>query len=534
MASQDWVARIADAVEGDVPSGAITVASGISPSGGIHMGNLREIITSHFVADELAKRGREVKHIHSWDDYDRFRKVPAGIPGVDASWQEHIGKPLSEVPAPPGSGFLSWAEHFKSELIEALGVLGIQVDAVSQSERYRAGAYLEQIVHAMDSRERIAEILGGFKTKGEALDPSAYYPFKPYCHACGKDFTTVTEWDSSARVISYECTCGANQSAAISEVSGKLVWKVDWPMRWAYEGVNFEPAGVDHMSPGSSWDVGKAVVGVFDGTAPRGQRYSFVGFNGMAKMASSTGGSPTPKQVLQVLPPEIIRWLYARALPTQAFNVDIEGGISRLYDEWDAFSKKVNEGRAKDGDEAIYHRSVSTFFGQVSPTLDSQVGDIKFRALASFADISVGSAGEMVALMREISDVPLNMARAARAVAWVENYMPAGERILKNSALRSDFLGKLSEEQRSAVRTLAQGLDAHWVGQGLTRWSFGAAKVTLGIDIDERNLSPEARAFQRDYFTNVYQLLISRDAGPRLPQLLRSIGLEKAKELLGE
>ena len=33
-----------------------------------------------------------------------------------------------------------------------------------------------------------------------------------------------------------------------ARISGKLVWKVDWPMRWKHEGVIFEPAGEDHHS----------------------------------------------------------------------------------------------------------------------------------------------------------------------------------------------------------------------------------------------------------------------------------------------
>ncbi len=49
----------------------------------------------HFVADELRRRGVPVRHLHVWDDYDRFRKVPAG---VDPSWAEHIGRPCPPCP----------------------------------------------------------------------------------------------------------------------------------------------------------------------------------------------------------------------------------------------------------------------------------------------------------------------------------------------------------------------------------------------------------------------------------------------------
>ena len=41
----------------------------------------------------IRRRGIEAEHIISWDDFDRFRKVP-NVEGVDESWAEHIGKPL--------------------------------------------------------------------------------------------------------------------------------------------------------------------------------------------------------------------------------------------------------------------------------------------------------------------------------------------------------------------------------------------------------------------------------------------------------
>ena len=58
-------------------------ASGLSPSGPIHLGNLREVMTPHLVADEIRRRGRDCVHLISWDDYDRFRRVPGS---VDPSW----------------------------------------------------------------------------------------------------------------------------------------------------------------------------------------------------------------------------------------------------------------------------------------------------------------------------------------------------------------------------------------------------------------------------------------------------------------
>ena len=51
-------------------------AAGITPSGIVHIGNFREIITVDLVKRALEKRGKKVRFIYSWDDYDVFRKVP--------------------------------------------------------------------------------------------------------------------------------------------------------------------------------------------------------------------------------------------------------------------------------------------------------------------------------------------------------------------------------------------------------------------------------------------------------------------------
>jgi lysyl-tRNA synthetase class 1 len=152
----DWVSQLTDqvlaAAERRAPGRPVVVASGLSPSGPIHLGNLREVMTPHLVADEIRRRGGACVHILSWDDYDRFRRVPVGI---DPSWSRHIGKPLSSVPAPEGSRHASWAEHFKAPLTDAAARLGIEFVGISQTERYTSGAYVEQVLLAMRERKRI-------------------------------------------------------------------------------------------------------------------------------------------------------------------------------------------------------------------------------------------------------------------------------------------------------------------------------------------------------------------------------------------
>lgn len=573
----DWVSRYADEViaesERRAPGKPVVVASGLSPSGPIHLGNLREVMTPHLVADEVRRRGYEVRHLISWDDFDRYRKVPAGVPGVDESWADHIGKPLTSVPAPAGSAFPNWAEHFKAAMTGALADLGVEFDGISQTEQYTSGVYREQILHAMKHRGDIDAILDQYRTKKappkqqqkqqkqqkpvdeaelEAAEGSGaaneddgsggaggYYPYKPFCGECGKDLTTVTSYDDETTELSYTCTLdGHSETVRLSEFNrGKLVWKVDWPMRWAFEGVIFEPSGVDHSSPGSSFQVGGQIVGIFGGKQPIGPMYAFVGISGMAKMSSSKGGVPTPADALQIMEPQLLRWLYARRRPNQSFKIAFDQEIQRLYDEWDKLASKVADGSVLPADAAAYTRAVGTAAGELPRT----PRPLPYRTLASVADITAGAEDQTLRILSELDpENPVTALdevrpRLDRAEAWISKYVPAESRTLVREEPDTQALAALDDEARESLRLLLDGLDSHWSLDGLTHLVYGVPKVRAGFspDATPKELPPEIKTAQRSFFALLYDLLVGRDTGPRLPTLLLAVGADRVRKLLG-
>ncbi|WP_052869333.1 lysine--tRNA ligase [Streptomyces niger] len=567
----DWVSRYADEViaesERRAPGKPVVVASGLSPSGPIHLGNLREVMTPHLVADEVRRRGHEVRHVLSWDDYDRYRKVPLGIEGVDDSWAEHIGKPLTSVPAPKGSAYPNWAEHFKAAMVDALAQLGVEYDGISQTAQYTAGTYREQILHAMKHRGDIDAILAQYRTKPKAAAKKSqkpvdeaeleaaegsgaageddgsgggagYFPYKPYCTACGKDFTTVTAYDDDTTELTYTCTCGHGETVLLSEFNGgKLVWKVDWPMRWAYEGVIFEPSGVDHSSPGSSFQVGGQIVGIFDGTQPIGPMYAFVGISGMAKMSSSKGGVPTPADALEIMEPQLLRWLYARRRPNQSFKIAFDQEIQRLYDEWDRLDAKVADGTVLPADAAAYARAVGTAAGELPKT----PRPLPYRTLASVADITAGHDEQTLRILSELDpEKPVTSLdevrpRLDRAEQWITSQVPADQRTIVREEPDTELLGSLDDQAKESLRLLLDGLDEHWSLDGLTHLVYGVPKVQAGFSADAtaKELPPEIKTAQRSFFALLYRLLVSRETGPRLPTLLLAVGAGRVRKLLG-
>lgn len=567
----DWVSRFADEVieesERRAPGKPVVVASGLSPSGPIHLGNLREVMTPHLVADEIRRRGYTVRHLISWDDYDRYRKVPNGVAGIDGSWAEHIGKPLTSVPAPAGSAYPNWAEHFKAAMTEALAELGVEYDGISQTEQYTAGTYREQVLFAMKHRGDIDAVLEQYRTKkapakkqqgqkpvdeaeleaaegsGAAAEDdgsstSGYYPYKPYCGQCEKDLTTVTAYDDTTTELSYTCSaCGFAETVLLSEFNrGKLVWKVDWPMRWAYEGVIFEPSGVDHSSPGSSFQVGGQIVGIFGGKQPIGPMYAFVGISGMAKMSSSKGGVPTASDALQIMEPQLLRWLYARRRPNQSFKIAFDQEIQRLYDEWDKLAGKVADGSVLPADAAAYSRAVGTAAGELPRT----PRPMAYRTLASVADITAGAEDQTLRILSELDpENPLASLdevrpRLDKAETWINTQVPAEERTVVRDEPDTDLLKSLDDQGRESLRLLLEGLEANWSLDGLTHLVYGVPKVQAGFSADAtaKELPAEIKVAQRTFFALLYHLLVGRDTGPRLPTLLLAVGQDRVRKLL--
>ncbi len=540
----DWVTRAADdAVRhaGENPS-IVTVSSGASPSGRVHLGNLREFLTVHFVAEELRRRGLTTRHLHVWDDYDRFRKVPVG---VDASWSEHIGRPLTAVPDPEGCHD-SWADHFKAPLRDALHSMGVDMEEISQTERYRAGHYRDAVLTAVRERDAIEAVLARHRTKAVELESAdedeaagsgdlARFPYKPYCRDCGRDTVTLTSYDDETTDLAYTCDVTGYEGVTnlTTDFEGKLVWKVDWPMRWAFEHVDFEPAGMDHATPGSSFTVGHELVeSVYGMKRPAWFGYGFVGFAGVQKMSSSAGGAPTAEDALKILEAPILRWLYVRRNPKQTFNIDFGAEVVRFYDEWDSLGRKAQDPAKRDAQVLAYERAVSTSTAGVLPTAPVTV---PFRLLSSVADVTAGSA-ELISATVERAGHPHGSVddlqpRLDKAMTWTAEFVPESDRTTVRDAPDAEALAGLTEQERTWLDLLLAHLPEPLDLEPLTAVVYGVPKLARGMALDDPP-TDEVKADQKAFFGLLYRLLVDAERGPRLPTLILALGADRVRLLL--
>ncbi|MDR0663860.1 MAG: lysine--tRNA ligase, partial [Spirochaetaceae bacterium] len=138
-----------------------TCASGITPSGTVHIGNFREIISVDLVVRALRALGKQVRFIYSWDDYDVFRKVPLNMPKRD-ELEKYLRFPITMVPD-PWERDSSYARHHEVDVESALPSVGIRPEYLYQTERYRASLYAEGIRTALGKKDALKVILDKFR-----------------------------------------------------------------------------------------------------------------------------------------------------------------------------------------------------------------------------------------------------------------------------------------------------------------------------------------------------------------------------------
>ncbi len=511
-------------------------AAGISPSGSVHIGNFRDVATPLFVVKALQKMGKKAKLLFSWDEYDRCRKIPANVQAVVGNtYDKYIGCPYVDIPDPWGC-HKNYAEHFEEEFLNSIKPFGIELDCRYQAQMYRSGKYQKDILESLQKRGEIFEILDSFKTKDTSkseeelkaehdAEKEKYYPVSIFCPECHTDFTTITHLSEDCTEADYTCRCGhSGHFNFLTDFDCKLGWKIDWPMRWRYEDVDFEPGGKDHAAPTGSYSNSKIISKkIFNHDAPLFQGYEFIGIKGMTgKMSSSSGLNLTPETLLKLYQPEVILWLYSKTEPTKAFDFCFDDGILRQYFEFDKMLTDVREGKANDAVKEIMEacriegREIETVPMGLLVQLGSIVNFNVPMLETVFQKIGTPYTAEQFA------------DRLDRAKFWLEQCAP--DQVNRLRATRNfEVWNTLDEKEKQAIELLHDYIaKGGYTLDELNAELYAIPKTVWGTELSDK----EMKGIQGAFFRNVYRLLIDKEKGPRLYLFLYAIEAEKYVGLL--
>lgn len=518
LSSKHWSEAIASEIIDNIKTDNFTCAAGISPSGTVHFGNFRDVITAFAVHLALKKLDKNSRCIFSWDNFDRFRKVPANVP---KEFEKYIGMPLSAIPSPV-EGFSSYAEYFQKPFEIAMQELGIDLEYKYQTDEYKSGRYDDMIFLSLQKRKEIAKILLSFMTEkgkeeggiNEEEYIENYYPISVYSRFTNKDSTKVLSYDGLTS-ITYKCAETGNEETVdlSKDRIAKLAWKVDWPMRWKEENVVFEPGGHDHASPGSSYDVSSLIAKkIFNIEEPFFAEYKFVGIQGGgSKMSGSKGNAISPKELLDIYEPELLKWLYFRRRPDQPFSLAFDTEIYRQYDEFDREVENPSDSKST---------SLSGHKGYKNP--------IPFKQAVSLGQITQWNYEKTINLIKDINadyDNDSVRSRLEKAKSWLQKYNPE-EAITLRDSVNKEYAESMDENSKNQVRKLKEELKKEYDSVE------DLEKLVYSIPKDNSKTDKENAPAQRVFFKHLYNLLIDKDAGPRLSTFLWAIDRSTCLKLL--
>lgn len=480
----------------------VVLATGITPSGPIHIGNMREMLTADMVHRALSDLGIPNKLIYVSDTFDPLRTL---YPFLDDRYKKYIGWPLNRIPCPCGE-HTNYAEHFLDPFIKVLDRLGIDLEVVRMHEYYESGKYSEAIQKVLDERLSIRDIL--INVSGRKL-PEDWYPYNPICSKCGS-MTTTTPTGYKYPYVEYECTCGHKGKADIRGANGKLPWRVDWPARWWSLGIDFEPFGKDHAASGGSYEsASKIIKEVFGRDAPHYVIYEWIQLKGKGAMSSSKGVTVTAEDMISITPPEVLRFLISKYEPKTHIDFDPGLPLLNLVEEFDRY-ERAYYGLEKIGGKEIEDQKRIYEFARIRN--DDRVFNINDQVSFRHAVTLVQLYPDEEILVEKLTGVPLSemneeqsdyvISRINAARKWLKKYAPDS---VKFTLIRDlgKCEGSLNDDEWEMLRSLAAELEGKaWQADELQDGIFSYAKSN---GIPPKNL-----------FSVAYKAFLNRERGPKL------------------
>ena len=320
----------------------ITLSTGKTPSGHVHIGILREIIICDALRRIFEKKGVNVSFYLFMDDFDAAKRFPYYI---DEDYQKrNLGKPFALIPCPyEDCGCESYAYHFGNELISTFKYFGIKNEIIWSYNLYQKREMQEKIKIALDNTNKIKEILKKYilptldddRKKQFNEMQKTWIPVMAICENCnkiqdrGKDGSIhpnrAIKYLKKEEMVMYECpACGHKGRASIYSGRLKLNWRIDWPAKWALFKTTCEPAGKDHSVKGGAYDTGIEICqDIYDYEGPIKLPYEWLRL-GDQDMGTSKGIVFTPLKYLELADPEIYRMLILRTNPMKHISLRIE------------------------------------------------------------------------------------------------------------------------------------------------------------------------------------------------------------------
>ena len=497
--------RLVKRLRGETPAkGYVLFETGYGPSGLPHIGTFAEVVRTIMVRQAFARLSDIPSKLFAFsDDMDGLRKVPGNVPNK-AMLEEHLGKPLTQVPDPFGT-HESFGAHNNARLRAFLDRFGFDYEFKSATACYRDGTFDATLLSVLENYERVTNVI--LPTLGPDRRKT-YSPFLPICPRTGRVLQVpVTARDVAKGTITYTDEDGASVEVAVTGGHCKLQWKVDWAMRWVALDVDYEMSGKDLID---SVRLSGRIAKVLGARPPEGFTYEhFLDENG-EKISKSRGNGITVEEWLTYAPRESLA-LYMFGQPRRAKRLFFDVIPKHVDDYLAHLGKFASQSPAERLENPVWHihdgtppeeKSVPLGFAlllNLASVCNTEDEDVLWGFISRYAPGATPENEPMLARL------------VGHALAYYRDFVKPAK------TYRSP-----SETERAALEDLGKTL------AGLPADAGAEAIQTEVYEVGKRHQFENLR----DWFGALYEVLLGQKQGPRMGSFIAIYGLAETRTLI--
>ncbi|KAJ6644862.1 Lysine--tRNA ligase [Pseudolycoriella hygida] len=498
--------KILDQIGNVTPAkGYVLFETGYGPSGLPHIGTFAEVARSIMVRQAFSQLSDIPTRIFCFsDDMDGLRKVPSNIPNPEMVVQ-HLGKPLTSVPDPFGE-CESYGHYMNSKLRSFLDKFGFEYEFFSSTDCYKSGMFDKMMLKVLEKYDEImALMLPSFREERRAT----YSPFMPICPKTGIVLqVSIIKTDLKSATITYQDDIGNYIETPVTKGHCKLQWKPDFGMRWAALQVDYEMYGKDHMPNARLYS---EICHILGGTKPVQFFYELFLNEKGEKISKSKGNSITVDEWLQYAPLESMA-LFMYNNPTRAKRLHFDV-IPKNVDEYITFNKKYHAEteQVKRFSNPLHHIHQSNVpvietFGISFSLLLNLVSvcnpENKSIVWGFISKYNSEATPESVPYLDHLIDF---------AICYYNDFIKANKSYITPNSKQNIIL------QEIVVMLSALPID-------ITAEQVQEKIYDIGNKHGYENL--------REYFQELYQILLGQTEGPRLGSFIKLFGIKETINLI--
>jgi len=495
--------------------------TGYGPSGLPHIGTFGEVLRTTMVRTAfrlLTEDNIETRLLCFSDDMDGMRKIPDNVP--DKSFlEQHLHKPLSDVPNPFGGDYASFADHNNAMLRRFLDTFGFEYEFASATEYYKSGKFDEVLLLAAERYQKIMDVM--LPTLGEERQ-ATYSPFLPISPTSGRVlYVPMKEVNAKDGTITFEGEEGSDITLPVTGGNVKLQWKPDFGMRWAALDVDFEMFGKDHLTNAPIYD---KICKILGGVAPEHFVYELFLDEKGEKISKSKGNGLTIDEWLTYASPESLA-LYNFQKPKTAKKLYFDV-IPKAVDEYFTFAQKY---AAMPVEQKLQNPAWHIHSGDV-PAIDMPV---PFAMLLNL--VSASNAENRDVLWAFISRYSPEV--TAESHPQLDALVGYAIRYFEDFVKPTKSFKVPDEVERAALKELDAKL------ADLPDGADGSAIQDAVLDVAraiERYQDPKKKGpdggpgVSVAWFSALYQLLLGQERGPRFGSFVALYGIAETRALIAK